>query len=30
MKIDPTSLEPVYLMAEILAHEKQYDKGIEL
>ncbi|KAJ8311986.1 hypothetical protein KUTeg_009359 [Tegillarca granosa] len=30
MKMDPNFLEPVYIMAEILAKEHQYVKGIEL
>ncbi|KAL4223795.1 Anaphase promoting complex subunit 7 [Mactra antiquata] len=30
MKLDPTSLEPVYVMADVLMEEKMYDKGIEL
>jgi len=30
MKMDPSSLQPVYVMADILKQEKKYDKGIEL
>jgi hypothetical protein len=30
MKLDPTYLEPVYVMAEILYRDHQYDKGIEM
>ncbi|XP_045172454.1 anaphase-promoting complex subunit 7-like [Mercenaria mercenaria] len=30
MKLDPSSLPPVYVMAEILKAEKQYEKGVEL
>ncbi|KAL3857415.1 hypothetical protein ACJMK2_012089 [Sinanodonta woodiana] len=30
MSFDPTYLEPVYLMAEILATERQFEKGIDL
>ncbi|XP_060074596.1 anaphase-promoting complex subunit 7-like [Ylistrum balloti] len=30
MKMDPNFLEPVYIMADILTREHQYDKGIEL
>ncbi|XP_052265985.1 anaphase-promoting complex subunit 7-like isoform X1 [Dreissena polymorpha] len=30
MKLDPTHLNPVYVMADILKQEKQYDKGVEL
>ncbi|KAL5016106.1 hypothetical protein ScPMuIL_005695 [Solemya velum] len=30
MKLDSSYLEPVYIMAELLAEEHQYEKGIEL
>ena len=30
MKLDPSNLEPVYVLTEILGQEKQYDKGIEM
>ncbi|XP_067683037.1 anaphase-promoting complex subunit 7-like [Haliotis asinina] len=30
MKMDPSSLDPVYNMCEILAQEQQHDRGIEL
>ena len=30
IKLDPNYLEPVYIMADILGHQQQYDKGIEL
>lgn len=30
MKMDPNFLEPVYIMADILSKERQYEKGIEL
>lgn len=30
MKLDPSFLEAVYIMVEILGQEQQYDKGIEM
>ncbi|CAG2198602.1 unnamed protein product [Mytilus edulis] len=30
MKLDPSYLEPVYVMAEILLRDHQYDKGTEI
>ena len=30
MKMDASNLEPVYVLAEILGQEKQFDKGIEM
>lgn len=30
MKLDPSNLEPVYFLAEILGQEKQFDKGVEM
>ena len=30
MKLDPSNLEPVYVLTEILGQEKQFDKGIEM
>lgn len=30
MKLDPSYLEPVYVMAEILLRDHQYDKGTEM
>jgi len=30
MKLDPSSLQPVYVMADILKVEKQNEKGVEL
>ncbi len=30
IKLDPSYLEGVYIMADILAQQQHYDKGIEL
>lgn len=30
MKLDPSFLEAVYIMVEILGQEQQYDRGIEM